>query len=61
MAPLLRGFSDVMPLSYAVDAMKIVAGSSEVSGDLIRDIAVVAGCTLLVLALGAATLRRQTA
>jgi len=58
-APLAR-VSDVLPLSYAVDAMKIVATSSDVSEELIRDIAIVAGSTILVLVLGAATLRRRT-
>jgi len=60
MAPPLTWFSNVMPLSYAVDAMKIVAGSPTVTRDLISDMVVVAGCTLLVLVLGAATLRRRT-
>jgi len=60
MAMPLSWFSDVLPLSYAVDAMKIVAASSNVTTDLIRDIAIVAGSGLLVLILGAATLRRRT-
>jgi ABC-2 type transport system permease protein len=57
--PLIR-FSDVMPLSYAVDAVQTLAASRNVTGDLIRDIVIVAGCTVLVLILGAATLRRRT-
>jgi ABC-2 type transport system permease protein len=61
MATLLNWFSDVMPLSYAVDAMKIVTTSPDVTQNLVRDIVIVAGSTLLVLALGAATLRRRTA
>jgi ABC-2 type transport system permease protein len=52
--------SDVLPMSYAVDAMTRVATSSALSTDLWRDLAVVAGSALLVLALGAATLRRRT-
>lgn len=60
MARPLTWFSNVMPLSYAVDAMKIVAGSATVTHDLIVDMAVVAGCTLSVLVFGAATLRRRT-
>jgi ABC-2 type transport system permease protein len=31
------------------------------TGDFVRDLAVVVGCALLALALGAATLRRRTA
>ncbi len=53
--------SDVLPMSYAVDAMTRVSATSGVSGFLWRDLAVVAGSALLVLGLGAATLRRRTA
>jgi ABC-2 type transport system permease protein len=60
MATPLHWFSDVMPLSYAVDAMKLVTTSAAVTGDLLRDIAIVACSALLVLVLGAATLRRRT-
>jgi ABC-2 type transport system permease protein len=60
MATLLIWFSDVMPLSYAVDAMETVARSTDVTRDLIRDIAIVTGSAMLVLVLGAATLRRRT-
>jgi ABC-2 type transport system permease protein len=60
MATLLTWFSDVMPLSYAEDAVQTLAGSTAVTGSLIRDIVIVAGCTALALVLGAATLRRRT-
>ena len=60
MAPVLSAISDVMPLSYAVDAMRLVTASSTAGGGLVRDIAVVAGCALLALVLGAVTLRRRT-
>lgn len=60
MASLLSWISDAMPLAYAVDAMTHVDASSDVSGDLLADLAVVAGCTALALVLGAATLRRRT-
>jgi ABC-2 type transport system permease protein len=60
MTLVLRWASDVMPLSYAMDAMKLVAGSATVDGELIRDIVIVAACTTLALLAGAATLRRQT-
>lgn len=59
----LDWFSDLLPLSYAVDAMTLVAqgtadgGVGEVGGDL----AVIGGFTVALLALGAATLRRRTA
>ncbi len=61
MAPALRWVSDVMPLSYAVDALRAVAVSPAITADLIRDIGTVAGAAVLVLILGAATLRRRTA
>jgi ABC-2 type transport system permease protein len=60
MAELLQWISNVLPVTYAVDAMKRVTAESEISGDLWRDLAVVAGASLLALVLGAATLRRQT-
>jgi ABC-2 type transport system permease protein len=58
---LLRWLSDVMPLSYAVEALSRVTGSSTVDLTLVRDLLIVAGCALLALVLGAATLRRRTA
>jgi ABC-2 type transport system permease protein len=60
MATLLQWISNVLPLSYAVEAMRLVTGSSGATGDLWRDIVIVAGASLLALALGAATLRRQS-
>lgn len=54
---VLRQISDVLPLSYAVDAMKaVVVGTSGVAGDLV----IVIGYALAGLALGALTLRRRT-
>jgi ABC-2 type transport system permease protein len=60
MAAVLGRLSDLMPLSYAVEAMRLVTASSAVTGELVRDVAVVAGSALLALVLGAATLRRRT-
>ena len=60
MQSVLSAISDVLPMSYAVDAMAQVAGRSSVTGDFVRDVAVIAGSALLVLVLGAATLRRRT-
>ncbi len=54
--------SDLLPLSYAVDAMtRVAAGGEGLSGDVLRDLAVVAGFMVALLGLGAATLRRRTA
>jgi ABC-2 type transport system permease protein len=66
MPRVLEAISDVLPLSYAVDAMTAVStttgsGFGGVDGDVWSDVAVVAGFALAGLALGAATLRRRTA
>jgi ABC-2 type transport system permease protein len=61
MATLLRWLSDVFPLTYAVDGMQRLAVSGEVTNGLLTDLAVVAGASLLALALGAATLQRRSA
>ncbi|GLZ39419.1 ABC transporter permease [Actinokineospora sp. NBRC 105648] len=57
---LLNWLSDVMPLSYAVDALTQVTRSAEVDGTLVRNLVIVAACALLALVLGASTLRRRT-
>jgi ABC-2 type transport system permease protein len=56
--PLLHGISDVLPLSYAVDAMTKVSRDTDpaVWGDL----ALVAAFAVAGLVLGALTLRRQS-
>ncbi|MER7035776.1 ABC transporter permease [Streptomyces albidoflavus] len=60
MHPVLEAVSDVLPMSYAVDGMNQVLTRTEVTADFYHDILVVAGSALLVLFLGAATLRRRT-
>lgn len=60
MARLLEWLSDVLPLSYAVDATNDVTRSAEFTGALARDLLVITGAAALALVLGAATLRRQT-
>jgi ABC-2 type transport system permease protein len=66
MPGVLSAVSDVLPLSYAVDAMSSVAGTTgsalgNVEPGVWGDIAVVGVYALAALALGAATLRRRTA
>jgi ABC-2 type transport system permease protein len=61
MSTVLQWAADVMPLSYAVEAMQELTRHSELTGTLARDVAVIAGCALIALILGAATLRRRTA
>ncbi|WP_067815207.1 ABC transporter permease [Actinomadura kijaniata] len=60
MAGWLEAISNVMPLSYAVDAMQRVSREATFSGGLARDVLIITGCVLLALVLGAATLRRRT-
>ncbi len=60
MAAPLRWLSDVFPLTYAVDGMQELARTSSVSGHLARDLAIVAGASVLALALGAVTLQRRS-
>ncbi|MEV4053616.1 ABC transporter permease [Amycolatopsis sp. NPDC049688] len=57
---VLSALSDVLPLSYAVDALTQVTRSAEIDGTLLRNIGIIAGCAVLALLLGAATLRRRT-
>jgi ABC-2 type transport system permease protein len=66
MPPVLEAISDVLPLSYAVDAMTAVStttsnGFGGVDASVWSDLLVVLGFALAGLALGAATLRRRTA
>jgi ABC-2 type transport system permease protein len=57
---LLNAVSDVLPLSYAVDALTQVTRSDTIDGTLVRNVGIIAGCAVLALLLGAATLRRRT-
>jgi ABC-2 type transport system permease protein len=59
MPGVLEAVSNVLPLSYAVDAMTTVRDSTA-TGDVWPDLAVVAGFALGALALGAGTLRRRS-
>ncbi|MFJ8941255.1 ABC transporter permease [Streptomyces sp. NPDC102365] len=61
MHPVLEGISNVLPMSYAVDGMNEVLKHTDVTTAFVRDALIVAACALLVLTLGAATLRRRTA
>jgi ABC-2 type transport system permease protein len=56
---VLEKVSDVLPLSYATDAMQTLTRTSA-TGDVWQDVAVVAVFALAALGLGAATLRRRT-
>jgi ABC-2 type transport system permease protein len=60
MADWLRYLSDVLPLTYAVEALEEVGRSASQTATLWRDVGIVAGAALLALAFAAATLRRRT-
>jgi len=61
MQTVLRWVSDVLPLSYAVNAMSRVTITTGVPNAVLADLAIVLGCIVAALGLGAATLRRRTA
>ncbi|MFZ0323077.1 MAG: ABC transporter permease [Actinomycetes bacterium] len=56
----LRLLSDLLPMSYAVDATQQVITSTEVTSVYWSSLAIVAGFMVVSLGLGAATLRRRT-
>jgi ABC-2 type transport system permease protein len=60
MSSLLSAISDVLPLSYAVDATHHLSREPGAGGWFWADLAIVAACALAAVALGAATLRRRT-
>jgi ABC-2 type transport system permease protein len=59
MATWLRWISDALPLTYAYDALAHTANDT-LGARFAVDVAVVCGCIVLALALGAVTLRRRT-
>jgi ABC-2 type transport system permease protein len=58
---VLYALSAVMPLSYAVDAMRTITTESAGAADIARDLLIVLAFAVAALAAGAATLRRRTA
>jgi ABC-2 type transport system permease protein len=56
----LRWVSDLLPLSYAVDATKALTITGETGADYWRPLAIVAAFVVGLLILGSATLRRRT-
>jgi ABC-2 type transport system permease protein len=57
---VLHWASDVLPLSYAVDAMHSITVDPFGGADVAKDIAIVLGFVLVLIAAGSATLRRRT-
>ena len=60
MPEVLSAVSDLLPLSYAVDAMRTVTVDASGVSAVAWDIAVVAGFVVAAIALGSLTLRRRT-
>ncbi|WP_074133020.1 ABC transporter permease [Mycolicibacterium houstonense] len=56
----LQWISNVLPASYALEALQQVGAYPELTAVAVRDIAVVIGFAILALGLAAATLRRRT-
>ena len=61
MVEFLEVGSYALPVTYAFDALLASAQEETLGGSFALDVAVIAGATLLALALGAATLPRRTA
>lgn len=57
---VLRWISDVLPLSYAVDAMNTLATRTDSGHDVARDCVILAGFIVLAVIGGTATLHRRT-
>ncbi len=58
---LLSWLSDLLPLSYAVDAMNAITSSADGTADALRALGVVVAFIVGALALGSLTLSRRTA
>jgi ABC-2 type transport system permease protein len=58
---VLEAASEVLPLSYAVEAMQQVQTNSDLSSTLYMDLLVIALFVVAALGLGSATLKRRTA
>jgi ABC-2 type transport system permease protein len=56
----LQGISEVLPLTYAVEALGEIGAHTEATGTMWWDLAVVLGAVVIALVLAAATLRRRT-
>ena len=59
MAGWLEAISWALPLTYAYDALARTA-ADQIDGRFALDVAIVCGCIVLAVALGAASLRRRT-
>lgn len=60
MTPVLRWLSDILPLSYAVDAMQRITGTLSWTSAMSADVAIILAFTVAAMVGGALTLRRRT-
>jgi len=60
MSGWLQAVADVLPLSYAVEALVQIGAHADATTTMWRDLTVVAGAAIVALVLAAATLRRRT-
>jgi ABC-2 type transport system permease protein len=60
MTAVLRWLSDILPLSYAVDAMQRITAATSWTSAMSADVAVILAFTAAALVGGALTLRRRT-
>jgi ABC-2 type transport system permease protein len=58
---VLEAISNVLPLTYSVDALQEIAKNSQATSSMATDLVVVAGFVVAVLLLASLTLRRRTA
>lgn len=60
MAGWLQAISNVLPMTYAVEALTEVGRFADPTTTLWKDLGIVVGCVVVALVLAAATLRRRT-
>jgi len=61
MAGWLQAISNVLPMTYSVEALNEVGLHADPTATMWKDLAIVVGCVVVALTLAAATLRRRTA
>jgi ABC-type uncharacterized transport system permease subunit len=60
MPDVLRSISDWLPLSHSIEALQKVSQASNASGDVLREVGIVALWAVAFVVLGSITLRRKT-
>jgi ABC-2 type transport system permease protein len=60
MAGWMHAISNVLPMTYAVQALQELGMHPDPTSTMWRDVGIIVGCIVVALLLGAATLRRRT-